>query len=104
MEIRDLVSINKGHLRLIPQEGDHARTLFKKTSRHGFIKLRAQFMAQVVKRRFKRLVDACLLCQGIARDPHPAPRPCGRAAQLRFFFDHHHIKPQRGRRESSRQP
>jgi len=88
MKVGDGVAVDELQCGVLAKKLDHARAVAQKRERARFVKMRAQFAAQVGQGFFDALQKARFDRQGIARNPHPAARPGGGATKLRVFLDH----------------
>ena len=103
VEVGHAIAVDELQGGLAPEKVDHARTVFEKGAGALVIEPVAQFVAQIGQRLFERLDNSALDSQRIARNPHPAARPCGCAAKGGVFFRYNHCEAQMRRRHRRRQ-
>ena len=90
------IAVDEAQRGLGPEELDHARRGLKKATGADLVEALTEFVAQVGQRFFDGLDDAGLDGERIARQPHPATRPGGGAAEMRVLFRDDDLQAQMG--------
>ena len=103
VEIGNRVAVDESQRGVGAEELDHARRGFQEGAGAGFVKALAEFVAQVGQRFVNGFDDAGGHRQRVARQPHPAARPGGGAAELRVFLGHDDFQTQLRGGHGSRQ-
>ena len=104
VEVGDRVAVDELQRGALGKEPDHARRVLQEAAHARLVEAVAQFVAQVGQRALDVLGDARRHRERVARDPHPAARPGGGAAEARLFLGHDHPQAQVGRGHGGRQP
>jgi hypothetical protein len=95
VKIRNHIAVDEGEPSFPFEEGNHAWPLLEEHRNPCFVVTVAKFMPEVAARRLDILDDAGRYRRRVARDPEPATRPRGGAADLRLFLDHDDVESQR---------
>ena len=92
MKIGNGVAVDELQGGVLEKKVHHARPLRQKGLQPRQVKLGAQFMPQVGQRASRVFGDTCGLRQRVARNPHPATRPCRGSTIVWIFLDHQHLQ------------
>jgi len=104
VEVGNGVAVDEAQDGFGAEEFHHARRGLQEGAGAGLVETFTKFVAQVIQRFVDGLDDAGLDGQRIARQPHPATRPGGGAAELQVLFRDDDFEAQVGRGHGGREP